>query len=71
MRSLIASVGILATSFASYAQPDVNGGPINVPVEGVIDGIVIQEHIPTKKMIPYEHVREADMIWSKRVWRSI
>jgi hypothetical protein len=71
MRSLIASVGILATSFASYAQPDVNGGPINVPVEGVIDGIVIQEHVPTKKMIPYEHVREADMIWSKRVWRSI
>lgn len=71
MKSLIASVGILATSFVGFAQPDVNGGPINVPVEGVIDGIVIQEHIPTKKMIPYEFVREADMIWSKRVWRTI
>lgn len=71
MRSLIASVGILATSFASFAQPVVDGGPINVPVEGVIDGIVIQEHIPTKRMIPYEFVREADMIWSKRVWRTL
>ena len=71
MRSLIASVGIIAASFASFAQPVVDGGPINVPVEGVIDGIVIQEHIPTKKMIPYEFVREADMIWSKRVWRTI
>lgn len=71
MRSLIASVGILATSFAGFSQIDVNGGPINVPTEGVIDGIVIQENIPTKKMIAYEFVREADMIWSKRVWRAV
>lgn len=70
MKSLIAGVGMLALSFAGNAQ-DINGGPINVPVDGVIDGIVIQEHVPTKRMIPYESVREADMIWSKRVWRSI
>ncbi|MEJ6600277.1 MAG: gliding motility protein GldN, partial [Crocinitomicaceae bacterium] len=45
--------------------------PVNVPSDGIIDGVFIQEHIPTKRMIPYEHVREADAIWSRRVWESI
>jgi len=53
------------------AQVDINGGPTNVPVEGVIDGVVLKEIIPTKRMIPYEFVREADMMWSKRIHRYI
>ena len=54
------------------AQPEgINGGPVNVPTEGIIDGVFIQEHIPTKRMIPYEYVREADAIWSRRVWEYI
>lgn len=47
------------------------GGPINVPYPGIVDGLYIGEHIPTKRLIPYEFVREADVIWSKRVWRAI
>jgi gliding motility associated protien GldN len=50
---------------------EINGGPVNVPTEGIIDGVFIQEHIPTKRMIPYEYVREADAIWSRRVWEYI
>ena len=38
---------------------------------GVLDGVYIQEHVPTKKIISYTHLREADVIWSKRVWRTI
>jgi len=45
-------------------------GPINAR-NGVIDGVYLKEQIPTKRMIPYEFVREADVMWSKRVWRSI
>lgn len=71
MKNIILSAGFIIAGLTSYSQIDVNGGPINVPTEGVIDGVVIVEHIPTKRMIPYEHVREADMIWSKRVWRAI
>jgi gliding motility associated protien GldN len=71
MKKLILSAGFILAGLTSYSQIDVNGGPINVPTEGVIDGVVIVEHVPTKRMIPYEHVREADMIWSKRVWRAI
>jgi gliding motility associated protien GldN len=50
---------------------EINGGPVNVPTEGVVDGVYITEHIPTKRMIPYDFVREADVTWSKRVWRTI
>ena len=46
-------------------------GPIANPSPGVLDGVYVKEHIPTKKVIPYEFVREADVTWSKRVWRVI
>ncbi|MBI3237350.1 MAG: gliding motility protein GldN, partial [Flavobacteriia bacterium] len=62
---------MVALSGAALAQPEINGGPVNVPYDGVVDGVYITEHIPTKRMIPYEFVREADVTWSKRVWRVI
>ena len=37
----------------------------------VLDGVYIQEHIPTKRIVPYTHLREADVMWAKRVWRVI
>jgi len=73
MRKLIYSFFAVAfVGTTALAQPEgINGGPVNVPTEGIIDGVFIQEHIPTKRMIPYEHVREADVIWSKRVFEYI
>jgi gliding motility associated protien GldN len=67
---------ILAVSISFFGNvnaqlEEINGGPVNVQPGGVVDGVYIQEHIPTKKMIPYEHVREADVVWSKRVWSFI
>ncbi len=70
MKRLVLSF-FFAASTASLAVAQVNGGPINVPSEGIVDGVYIQENIPTKRLIPYEFVREADVIWSKRVWRAI
>lgn len=69
-RLIILSSLILSSLTVAFAQ-EINGGPVNVPYEGVVDGIYITEHIPTKRMIPYEFVREADVTWSKRVWRVI
>ncbi|MES2588565.1 MAG: gliding motility protein GldN [Bacteroidota bacterium] len=71
MKKFLVSVLVIANLGASYAQQEINGGPINVPSENIIDGVYIKEHIPTKRLIPYEFVREADVIWSKRVWRTI
>lgn len=35
------------------------------------DGVVGRGHIRTRQPIPYTPVREADVIWRKRVWREI
>lgn len=72
MKSLLLSISFVSIcAFSLNAQIDINGGPTNIPVEGVVDGVVIKEIIPTKRMIPYEFVREADMMWSKRIHRYI
>jgi gliding motility associated protien GldN len=73
MKKLIVSLLVFASAGTALAQqgPEINGGPINVPSENIIDGVYIKEHVPTKRLIPYEFVREADVIWSKRVWRTI
>ena len=63
-------VGLMFVTCLVNAQDDVRG-PIANPAPGVLDGIYVKEHIPTKKVIPYEFVREADVTWSKRVWRVI
>ncbi len=35
------------------------------------DGIYTKENTRTRRAIPYAHLREADVMWSKRVWRVI
>ncbi|MCB0490735.1 MAG: gliding motility protein GldN, partial [Cyclobacteriaceae bacterium] len=37
----------------------------------VLDGVYVKENTPSRKVIPYPNLREADVMWSKRVWRRI
>jgi len=37
----------------------------------VTDGIYVREAIPQRVPVPYPHLREADMMWTKRIWRII
>lgn len=50
----------------------VNIFPINSqrPINRV-DKAGLPQHIAKKRIVNYEPVREADVIWSKRVWRTI
>jgi gliding motility associated protien GldN len=68
MKRLIFSLVMLCVG-ASFGQ--TIRGPIANPAPGVLDGVYVKEHIPTKKVVPYEFVREADVTWSKRVWSVI
>jgi len=36
-----------------------------------LDNIFEKEHIANKRPIPYPSLREADIVWSKRIWRII
>jgi len=39
--------------------------------ESVIDGAYAREHVPKREMVPYQGIREADAMYSKRVLREI
>jgi gliding motility associated protien GldN len=69
MKKIVFSLLMMAIVMVGYSQ-DIRG-PISNPAPGVLDGVYVKEHIPTKKVVPYEFVREADVAWSKRVWRAI
>jgi len=38
-------------------------------VQTVLDGAYVKEHNATKRVVPYPHLREADVMWAKRIWR--
>ncbi len=41
------------------------GGP------NVLDGVYVKEHTIERTPLPYAYLREADVMWSKRIWRII
>jgi len=46
-------------------------GPFNQPSNGVVDGVVIKEELPTRSIVPYQSVRAADYVWSRRLYSRI
>lgn len=60
----------LSISYFGISQ-DINRGPLNIKQGGVIDGVVVKDEVPIRSAIPYEHVRLADYVWSKRVFSRI
>jgi gliding motility associated protien GldN len=61
---LLSGAVLLFTSFSSSAQDQKKESL-------VLDGIYVRETIPQRIPIPYPHVREADMLWTKKIWRMI
>jgi len=62
-----------APSAGNKPKPDVetNNASILPDKDAPLDGIVEQKTILDKQVLPYEPIREADIMWSKRVWRVI
>ena len=57
IRFLLVLVALIST-FSATAQ-------------NVLDGVYVKEHTSTRLVMPYPYLREADVMWSKRVWRVI
>lgn len=55
---------ILCVAFCLQGVP-------NMQAQTVLDGAYIKEHNKTKKVIQYPFIREADVMWSRRVWQDI
>lgn len=62
MKKLIISFSAVFMFFSSIAQR---------PPQTVKNGAYVPEHILTKCNIPYAYLREADVMYSKRIWRVI
>jgi len=48
-----------------------SSGLLPAQTQTVLDGAYVREHNPTRKVIAYPYLREADVMWSKRVWEII
>ena len=47
------------------------GGLTNLDAQKILDKPWIKENTPTRRVVPYTHVREADVMWHRRIWREI
>ena len=69
------SLGLL---FAMFCNPVMAQQPENILTEASdpnadkpLDDIVEKRIIFEKRLLPYDHIREADIFWEKRIWRVI
>jgi len=43
----------------------------SVFAQNVLDGVYVDENTPSRRVIPYTFLRQADVLWSQRIWRII
>jgi len=67
----VASLLLLGTLSPLAAQVEVQQDTTNPATWSGLDMIYTKDHIANKKPIPYPSIREADIMWSKLVWRKI
>ncbi|MBD79371.1 MAG: gliding motility protein GldN [Crocinitomicaceae bacterium] len=63
MKKLILSLFVLVG--LSMSSTDV------LAQQTVLDGVYVNENTPSRKVIPYTNLRQADVMWSKRIWRRV
>lgn len=66
MLKVAAVIGLLFLGGDLFAQ----GGGVLSPGQ-MQDQLYLKENAPNRRVIPYAYLREADVIWSKRIWRMI
>ena len=45
--------------------------PQGLNAQDVLNGVYVKERTRNRKPVPYQHLREADVMWSKTIWREI
>jgi len=72
-KSLLSLVVLVFLSSQMMAQlPEVPRTESSEPFfEKPIDDIVEKTIINERRVLPYEPIREADILWEKRIWRVI
>ena len=58
LKTMLASLVLMALTGSLYSQ-------------NILDGVYVKENTPFRKYIPYAPLREADVMYAKRIWRTI
>lgn len=67
MKTLILVTVCFASLYLSIQVASAQGGVIDAPR----DAIHPKEHVVNQKAVPYQYLREANVMWEKRIWRTI
>ncbi len=71
-KAVVPIIGILLLSTSlGWAQNTNEENTTDPATWSGLDQIYTKQHIKNKKPVPYQKVREADIMWSKVVWRMI
>jgi gliding motility associated protien GldN len=62
---------VLFTVIALFCSMQQKANAQNNQGTPPLDGVYYKQNIPNRLPIPYEHLREADVMWAKRIWRVI
>ncbi len=63
MKKLILLAVVVAVASISFVS--------KVTAQDVFTEVYVKEHVPNKTPVPYEHIREADVMWAKIVYRMV
>ena len=75
LKTVFLTLFLACLAFVGFAQPAQT--PAQAPSSDVLkpskypDGVYTKENSRTRRAISYTSLREADVMWSKRVWRMI
>lgn len=64
-------LGIVIASFVAFFSMEINAQSVLGDDGNAYDGVYKREHIQNRKPIPYTPIREADVMWKRRIWRIV
>lgn len=71
----LSGLAFLAFLFVGTLSAQIPGNIIMTEADaenaGPVDDIVEKRTVLEKRVLPYDHIREADVFWEKRVWRIV
>jgi len=64
-------IAVVFTAMTAVIHAQENNGVLKPQAPKFRDGVYDKEHIKARRAIPYTSLREADVMWSRRIWRVI
>ncbi len=70
-REFSAALKLLILLLLLFVAFNANAQCVSCMPADTLSGGVLNPAVTTRKVIPYPYVREADVMWSKRIWRTL